>query len=88
MQPLGKKVYLLKRYSPSDSFCTFFFWECICLLSTKSECAELWAGVLALCQTDKTRNDLNHVSHMLQTDSTMIMITESDERFFLISPRE
>jgi len=24
MQPLGK-VYLLKRYSPSDSFCTFFF---------------------------------------------------------------
>jgi len=20
------KVYLLKRYSPSDSFCTFFFW--------------------------------------------------------------
>jgi len=27
MQPLGTKVYLLKRYSPSDSFCTFFFWE-------------------------------------------------------------
>jgi len=25
MQPLGTKVYLLKRYSPSDSFCTFFF---------------------------------------------------------------
>jgi len=24
MQPLGTKVYLLKRYSPSDSFCTFF----------------------------------------------------------------
>jgi len=24
MQPLGSKVYLLKRYSPSDSFCTFF----------------------------------------------------------------
>jgi len=24
MHPLGKKVYLLKRYSPSDSFCTFF----------------------------------------------------------------
>jgi len=23
MQPLGTKVYLLKRYSPSDSFCTF-----------------------------------------------------------------
>jgi len=22
--PLGTKVYLLKRYSPSDSFCTFF----------------------------------------------------------------
>jgi len=21
MQPLGTKVYLLKRYSPSDSFC-------------------------------------------------------------------
>jgi len=21
---LGTKVYLLKRYSPSDSFCTFF----------------------------------------------------------------
>jgi len=28
MQPLGTKVYLLKRYSPSDGFCTFFFWEC------------------------------------------------------------
>jgi len=25
MHPLGTKVYLLKRYSPSDSFCTFFF---------------------------------------------------------------
>jgi len=24
MQPLGTKVYLLKGYSPSDSFCTFF----------------------------------------------------------------
>jgi len=24
MQPLDTKVYLLKRYSPSDSFCTFF----------------------------------------------------------------
>jgi len=24
IQPLGTKVYLLKRYSPSDSFCTFF----------------------------------------------------------------
>jgi len=24
MQPLGTKVYFLKRYSPSDSFCTFF----------------------------------------------------------------
>jgi len=24
MQPLGTKAYLLKRYSPSDSFCTFF----------------------------------------------------------------
>jgi len=24
MQPLGTKVYLLKRYTPSDSFCTFF----------------------------------------------------------------
>jgi len=24
MQPLGAKVYLLKRYSPSDSFWTFF----------------------------------------------------------------
>jgi len=24
VQPLGTKVYLLKRYSPSDSFCTFF----------------------------------------------------------------
>jgi len=24
MHPLGTKVYLLKRYSPSDSFCTFF----------------------------------------------------------------
>jgi len=23
MQPLGTKVYLLKRYSPSDRFCTF-----------------------------------------------------------------
>jgi len=22
------KVYLLKRYNPSDRFCTFFFWEC------------------------------------------------------------
>jgi len=27
MQPLGTKVYLLKRYSPNDSFCTFFFSE-------------------------------------------------------------
>jgi len=24
MQPLGTKVYLLKRYNRSDSFCTFF----------------------------------------------------------------
>jgi len=24
MHPLGTKVYLLKRYSPRDSFCTFF----------------------------------------------------------------
>jgi len=24
MHPLGTKVYLLKRYSPSDSFWTFF----------------------------------------------------------------
>jgi len=24
MQPLGTKVYLLKGFSPSDSFCTFF----------------------------------------------------------------
>jgi len=24
MHPLGTKVYLLKRYHPSDSFCTFF----------------------------------------------------------------
>jgi len=29
MQPLGTKVYLLKRYSPSDSFCTFFFSESV-----------------------------------------------------------
>jgi len=27
MYPLGTKVYLFKRYSPSDSFWTFF-WEC------------------------------------------------------------
>jgi len=25
MHPLGTKVYLLKKYSPSDSFCPFFF---------------------------------------------------------------
>jgi len=31
MQPLGTKVYLLKWYSPSDSFCTVFFWECIAI---------------------------------------------------------
>jgi len=24
MHPLGTEVYPLKRYSPSDSFCTFF----------------------------------------------------------------
>jgi len=24
MQPLGTKGYILKGYSPSDSFCTFF----------------------------------------------------------------
>jgi len=29
MQPLGTKVYLLKRYSPSVSFCTFFFSESV-----------------------------------------------------------
>jgi len=28
MQHLGTKVYLLKRYSPSDSFCTFFLSVC------------------------------------------------------------
>jgi len=37
MQPLGKKVYLLKRYSPSDSFCTFFFWECLYASSLQSQ---------------------------------------------------
>jgi len=29
MQPLGTKVYLLKRYRPSDSFCTFLS-ESVC----------------------------------------------------------
>jgi len=29
MDPLGTKVYLLKRYRPSDSFCTFFS-ESVC----------------------------------------------------------
>jgi len=28
MQPLGTKVYVLKGYSPSDSFCTFFLRVC------------------------------------------------------------
>jgi len=28
MHPLDTKAYLLKRYSPSDSFWTFFSWEC------------------------------------------------------------
>jgi len=26
MHPLGT----FEKYSPSDSFCTFFFWECGC----------------------------------------------------------
>jgi len=29
MHPLGTKVYLLKRYRPSDSFRTFFFYQII-----------------------------------------------------------
>jgi len=29
MDPLGTKVYLLKRYRPSYSFCTFFS-ESVC----------------------------------------------------------
>lgn len=29
MYSLGIKVHHLKRYSPSDCFCTFFFWKCI-----------------------------------------------------------
>jgi len=37
MQPLGTKVYLLKRYSPSDSFCTLFFWE-----FQINKCSVLW----------------------------------------------
>jgi len=32
MQPLGTKVYLLKWYSPSDSFCTVFFLRVHCNL--------------------------------------------------------
>jgi len=32
----GYKTYLLKRYSPSDSFCTFFFWECKTNLCARS----------------------------------------------------
>jgi len=31
VQPLGTKVYLLKRYSPSDSFCTFFSESVLCM---------------------------------------------------------
>jgi len=34
LAPKMEKVYLLKMYSPSDSFCT---WECICLSSSKAE---------------------------------------------------
>lgn len=33
----GPWVYLLKKYSPSDSFCTFFLWECTGLEWNKAE---------------------------------------------------
>jgi len=37
MHPLGTKVYLLKRYSPNDSFCTFFSESVIlCFISQDS----------------------------------------------------
>jgi len=32
MQPLSTKVYLLKRYSPSDNFCTFLSRVCHMIL--------------------------------------------------------
>jgi len=41
MQPLGTKVYLLKRYSPSDSFCTFFFSESVRESGEKLEVSEV-----------------------------------------------
>jgi len=34
MHPLGTKAYLLKRYSPSDSFWTFFSESCFQLHKT------------------------------------------------------
>jgi len=34
MQPSGTKVYLLKSYSPSDSFCTFFSESVVASYST------------------------------------------------------
>jgi len=46
MQPLGTKVYLLKRYSPSDSFCTFFSESVWTKLQLKSFCKRFCIGLL------------------------------------------
>jgi len=56
MQPLGTKVYLLKGYSHSDSFCTFFFWECICSLSCKQKTVLILASfkTSVLCHSKHT----------------------------------
>jgi len=56
MHPLGTKVYLLKRYRPSDSFCTFFFSESVVqnmnILIIVSLCyLMLRNGTLILCFT-------------------------------------
>jgi len=42
MQPLGTKVYLLKRYSLSDRFCTFFSWEYRVCVHTCSSVHLVW----------------------------------------------
>jgi len=45
MHPLGTKAYLLKRYSPSDSFWTFFSESVfVCLTLTICTIAQYWCG--------------------------------------------
>jgi len=89
LAPKMDKVYLLKRYSPSDSFCTFFFWECGCIgsqdpaaLSTRA-----WAHPIGEANHREGITHTNTSTHMLGGSHSQEMHTLTEDTSEKVSER-